>query len=167
MLRFIVAVFLGCCVGFSPGCASLGAAVAAVVGPKGTSLIYVAPFLDRTEGMELWLLLTATVQENLYARAPGRFVIVFDDAAAAVDGTVISVSDEVAGGAKRDVVVRARAVLVDKSGRVRHDTGVVDRRARYEVDSDKLTTESRRRRAVALATSTVGRALVDDILRMP
>lgn len=163
MLSRLVTLGVVVSVACSAGCASLASALA----PKGTSLVYVAPFVDLTEGMELGLLMTATVQENLYARAPGRFLIVFDDAAVAVDGTVLSVSDEVVSDAKHDVVVSARAVLVDKRGRVRHDTGVVDRRARYDVDSDKKTTESRRSRAVAIATSTVGRALVDDILRMP
>lgn len=131
------------------------------------SLVYVAPFVDETPGMELGLPLTQTVQETLYARAPRRFLVVFDDAAVAVDGTVVDVRDVDVGSGKVDVVVSARAVVVDKRGRVRHDTGVVGRAARYERAADPSETARRRERARLIAASTVGRALVDDILRMP
>lgn len=132
------------------------------------SFVYVAPFVDETPGMEVGFLLTQTVQETLYARAPRRFLVVFDDAACAVDGTVIAVDDVAGEGeGKRDVVVSARAVVVDKAGRVRHDTGVSRRAARYAVSTDPEETARRRERARVIATSTVGRALVDDILRMP
>lgn len=133
------------------------------------SLVYVAPFVDETPGMELGSLATRTVQEALYARAPRRFLIVFDEAAVAVDGTVLAVHDvEVsAEGDKRDVVVSVKAVVVDRAGRVRFDTGVVDRAARYAVSRDAGETAARRERARAIATSTAGRALVDSLLQMP
>lgn len=167
---FVVAAFVAACVG---GCAPLAAlqenlaTATSRLSARGSSLIYVAPFVDETKNFEVGGLLTMTVQESLYERAPQRFLIVFDDAAGAVDGTVMAVADVDAGDGKRDVVVKVRAVVVDKRGRMRHDTGVVERRARYEVSGDATETSRRRIRARDIATTTVGRALVDDILRMP
>ncbi len=147
----------------------LGCATSAPPGPVRAegSFVYVAPFVDLTPEMRLGLAMTALVQERVYARAPNRFLVVFDDAAGAVDGTVLSIQDVADEANKRDVVVSVRAIVVDKRGRVRHDTGVVDRRARYEVSSDAGETGRRRERALAIATSTVGAALADAILRMP
>ncbi len=146
---------------------SLSACATASSAKADGTFVYVAPFVDETPGMEVGFLLTQTVQETLYARAPRRFLVVFDDAACAVDGTVVAVDDVAYQGDQRDVVVSARAVVVDKAGRVRHDTGLTGRAARYAVSSDPLETARRRERARVIATSTVGRALVDDILRMP
>lgn len=116
------------------------------------------------------MVMTTTMQDHLYRRAPGRFLVVFDDAAVAVDGTVLGISEINAPFSqprKHDVIVRASAVLVDKRGRVRHQTGIVERRARYELSADQSENERRRDAALAIATTIVGRALVDAILRVP
>ena len=150
----------------STGCAGLPV----LFPPSGQPDVYVAPFVDQTPGMRAGMTMTTTVQDHLYQRAPHRFLVVFDDAAVAVDGTVVSIDEVDAptflGGAKRDVIVRARVTLVDKRGRVRHETGIVERRARYEVTADSKETERRRDVALMIATSTVGRALADAILRV-
>ena len=144
------------------GCASLRGAD----GADGT-LLYVAPFVDETPGMQLGMTMTVALQDHLYQQAPRRFLVVFDDAAFAVDGTVLAVSERAASGRKRDVIVSARVLLVDKRGVVRHETGIVERSARYEPGDDATDTAKRRERAVAIATTTVGRALADAILRVP
>ncbi|MDP2339628.1 MAG: LPS assembly lipoprotein LptE [Deltaproteobacteria bacterium] len=153
-----LAVVLCCagCAGVSPSLWS----------PPGTH-VYVAPFVDQTPGMRLGMAMTTSLQDRLYARAPDRFLVVFDDAAVAVDGTVIAVEDVHADRGKRDVIVKAELALVDKRGRVRHETGIVERRARYETSADVTENARRRDAALAIATSTVGRALADLILRVP
>lgn len=134
---------------------------------EGT-LVYVPPFVDTTPGMAVGFLLTRVVQEAVYSRAPRRFVVVFDDGAVAVDGAVAFVRDVDVDADHRDVVVGARATLVDKRGVVRHDTGLVERAGRYAVSTSiPADTEARRARALQVATVTVGGALADLLLEMP
>jgi hypothetical protein len=130
--------------------------------------IYVPPFVDTTKDMAVGFLLTRVVQEAVYSRAPRRFVVVFDDAVVAVDGSVAFVRDVDVDADRRDVVVGARATLVDKRGVVRHDIGLVERAGRYAVStSTPADTEARRARALQVATVTVGGALADLLLEMP
>lgn len=131
------------------------------------ALLYVAPFHDVTPGMAVGGPLWREVQEELYGRAPRRFLMVFDEAALAVDGAVVAVDELIVGGGKRDVVVVAEVRVVDRRGRPVRDLGRLERRGRYEVAADASETARRRQAAIAVARQTLAGAITVALLEIP
>jgi hypothetical protein len=134
--------------------------------PEGT-LLYVAPFHDLSPGMEVGGPLWREVQDELYRRAPRRFLVVFDEAALAVDAAVVALGDEPVSADKRDVVVVASVRVVDRHGRVVRDLGRLERRGRYEVHSEAGETAARRRAALVVARQTLAGAIAVALLDIP
>jgi hypothetical protein len=127
--------------------------------------LYVAVFVDETDGGGVGLPLTEAIRYEVYRRAPARLAMSFDETSFALDGTVVKLEElpVQAGHVRVRVRVQALARLVNIRGEEVSNLGDFTAEARYVLARDDEESDERRTAAIRQAVNALARDLVDRL----